>query len=147
MPSWRREAAAVIAREVGPLADPWLECGDAMPTGRSRVVVSMIGHQAPPSRRSAVMRDLARGIDPGGVAVVVDHNRPRRLAAALGALVAPPWVPGVTPDARWRRLAQPTARDLQAAGFRVDRLRLVAGERVQIVIATRLRNDEARASR
>jgi hypothetical protein len=137
VPAWRREAAAVIAGELGPLDAPWVEWGERLPTERSPIVLSLVGHRAPASERSAGLHALAAGLTPAGVAVVVDHNRPRRILAALGALVRWPWVPGSSPLARWRRLAYPTAREVQAAGLRVERLRLVAGERVQIVIATR----------
>jgi hypothetical protein len=51
--------------------------------------------------------------------------------------VAAPRPAGVTPAIRWRRLAYPTAREIRAAGFVIERLRLAAGERVQVVWARR----------
>jgi hypothetical protein len=119
---------------------PWIEWGDAVPRpddGLRWVIVSAVGHPAPAEERHAVLRDVVLGLAGNGGVVVVDHNRPRRLFAALAAVVGTPRVPGWSPGRRWRRLAHPTARAVQGAGLRVDRLRLVAGERVQIVVATR----------
>ena len=121
MPAWRRDVDAVIARELG---------------GAARAVtVSFVGRTTSVEARRRTIADAAGGLDTDGTLVVVDHNRPRRRLAALAALVRAPWIPGVTPGARWRRQARPTARELQDAGFRVERLRLAAGERVQVVFA------------
>jgi hypothetical protein len=141
VPAWRREAEVLVAAELGASDVRWVEWGDLAPsagTALPRIVLSAVGHAAPADERARVFRDLALAVVAGGVAVVVDHNRPRRLPAALVALVGAPWVPGASPAARWRRLAHPTAREVQAAGFRVERMRFVAGERVQVVVATRL---------
>jgi hypothetical protein len=88
------------------------------------------------SRRRALLAEIARVTAAGATVIAVDHNRPRRLAAALVALVAPPRPRG-TPAAAWRRLAYPTAREMRAAGFTIERLRFAAGERVQLVVARR----------
>jgi hypothetical protein len=98
----------------------------------------MVGCAPASEERAAALAVLASRFTPAGRLIVVDHNRPRQRVAALAALARTPWVPGWSPAARWVRLAHPTAREVQAAGFRVDRLRLVASERVQIVIATRV---------
>ncbi len=140
VPGWRREARACIAREIGDADASWIEwravlAAPATPLGP--LVLSAVGGAMSPEARARALRELAAALPPGTVVVVVDHNRPRRLAAAVGALVRPPWVPGWSPAARWRRLAHPTARELRDAGFRIDRLRLVAGERVQVVVVTR----------
>jgi hypothetical protein len=103
------------------------------------VILSAVGHPAADEERRRVLREVAEGLAGEGGVVVVDHNRPRRLVDALAAVAGAPSVPGWSPAARWRRLAYPTARAVQGAGFRVERLRLVAGERVQIVVATRAR--------
>jgi len=97
----------------------------------------LLGERGDAAMRAALFAEAARVCAPDGVLVAVDHNRPRRPAAALLAFVAPPQPPGATPGSRWRRLAYPTAREAQAAGFTVERLRLAAGERVQIVWARR----------
>jgi hypothetical protein len=122
MPAWRREVEAVIARELGPAAP-------------RAVTVSFVGRTPSADARRATIADAARGLAADATLIVVDHNRPRRRIAALAALVRMPRLPGGAPSARWRRQAHPTARELQAAGFRVERLRLVAGERVQVVFA------------
>jgi hypothetical protein len=141
VPAWRREADALIANELGLQDVPWIRWGAALPpTGApyTALVVSMVGRPAPSAERRPVLAELASRFAANGRLIVVDHNRPRRVAAALAAAARPPWVPGWSPAARWRRLAHPTAREVQGAGFCVDRLRLVAGERVQVVIATRV---------
>jgi hypothetical protein len=97
----------------------------------------LLGERGDPALRAALFAELARVCAPDGVLVAVDHNRPRRRSAALLALVVAPHPAGSSPASRWRRLAYPTARDAQAAGFTVERLRLAAGERVQVVWARR----------
>lgn len=138
MAAWRREAEALLA-ELG-LADAvwtaWGELPAVLPVAAA-TVVSLIGLDLAPEDRCRVFASLAAAGAPGTVLVVVDHNRPRSAAAALLALIAPPWLQSWSTARRWRRLAQPTAREVQSAGFRVDRLRLAAGERVQIVVASR----------
>jgi hypothetical protein len=138
VPAWRTAAAATIAAELGTTDTSWIEWNEAMPAAGAdlqRVILSAVGHAASADRVD-VLRQLASGLAPGAVAVVIDHNRPRRLLSALAAVVGAPRLPGASPVGRWRRLAHPTARELQAAGFDVERLRFVAGERVQIVMAT-----------
>jgi hypothetical protein len=136
---WRREAEAVIADTLGRRAC-WVELGAAMPTARplsTVIVLSLVGYAAPEAIRARVWQELSDVLAAGEAVAVVDHNRPRRRCAAVGALLASPWVPGLWPQARWRRLAHPTAREMQRAGFVVDAMRFAAGERVQIVLATR----------
>jgi hypothetical protein len=136
---WRREAEAVIADTLGRRAC-WVELGDTVPTERppaTVIVLSLVGHAASEAARARAWRELAGAVVTGEAVAVVDHNRPRRPWAAIGALIAAPGVPGLWPQARWRRLARPTARELQRAGLVVEALRFAAGERVQIVFATR----------
>lgn len=121
MPAWRREAEAVIARELG--------------TAAAWTLVSFVSADPSTDARRIALADAARRLPEGGTVVVMDHNRPRSRLAALAALARSPALPGVAPAARWRRQGHPTAREVQDAGFRVDRLRLVAGERVQLVFA------------
>jgi hypothetical protein len=122
MPAWRREAEAVIARELG--TAPW-------------IMLTFVSQSPSTSARNAAVADALQRLPEDGTLVVVDHNRPRRRLAALAALVRSPRIAGVAPSARRRRQVYPAARELQAAGWRVDRLRLVAGERVQLVFARR----------
>lgn len=124
-------------RVASPAWIEWDALATSAPDPASPVIVTVVGHAPAPEARARVLAELAARAPAGSRLVVVDHNRPRRLAAALLAVVGPPRVPGRTPAARWRRLADPTARAVQGAGFSVDRLRLVADERVQVVFATR----------
>ncbi len=101
------------------------------------LTLSFLGERGAAAMRAALLAEVARICAPGAVVVVIDHNRPRRRLAALLAVTAAPRPAGATPAARWRRLAYPTARELRAAGFVVERLRLAAGERVQVVWARR----------
>jgi SAM-dependent methyltransferase len=107
----------------------------------------LLGERGAAEVRAALLGELARVCAPGGVLVAVDHNRPRRRWAALRAVVAAPRPAGGTPAARWRRLAYPTAREIRAAGFVIERLRLAAGERVQVVWGRRSRSTRNEASR
>jgi hypothetical protein len=138
MPFWRREAEGLIAEALGAAAMPWVGWGEALPepgSALSHLVLSMVGHAAPSAERVRVLVRIGKALAPQGTIVAVDHNRPRGSWGALAALVRAPWVPGLGPATRWRRLAYPTAREVQGAGFRVERLLLAAGERIQIVIA------------
>jgi hypothetical protein len=100
-------------------------------------VLSTVGYSVPAAQRILALTRIGDILAEGGTLVVVDHNRPRRRWDAFRALLGAPWVPGVSPARRWRRLAYPTACEMQAAGWHVQRLRLAAGERLQIVFATR----------
>ena len=136
MSAWRRESDALLAELFGGAGLAWI-AWDARPPDRAPIAVSLIGLDPAPDERRRVFASLAAALNPGRVLIVADHNRPRRLTDALVAVVAAPRVPGSTPRERWKRLGRPTAREVQTAGFRVEKLRLVAGERVQIVVATR----------
>lgn len=141
MPRWRREAERLVAAELGAADVPWVGWG-ALATRPlapgTPFVLCVVGHAPAPQERARILAGLAARLSVGTRLAVVDHNRPRRLPQALLALLGSPRVPGRSPAARWRRLADLTARAAQSAGFRVDRLRLVAGERVQVVLATRV---------
>ena len=112
--------------------------------GLRALAVSFVGHASSAGERQAVLSEARRVLVENGALLLLDHNRPRRLAQALGALAGRPRVPGRTAAGRWRRLAYPTAREAQAAGFSVAWLRLIAGERVQLVLARRTRGSSAR---
>ena len=139
MPFWRREAEGLIAEALGVATTSWVAFGEALPepgAALPHLVFTLVGHAPPAAERVRVLGRLGDALAPRGTLVAVDHNRPRGRWQALGAFLGAPRVPG-GPTTRWRRLAYPTAREVQQAGFRVDRLLLAAGERVQIVIASR----------
>ena len=116
----------------------WREWNDPSPLPSTAVVMlSFVGHTPSGAERRRVLEGLYATLPSHALIVVADHNRPRMRLAALAAVLGPPVVPGGSPAARWRRLAEPAAREVQGAGFRVVRLELVAHERVQLVIARR----------
>jgi SAM-dependent methyltransferase len=130
--SGRRRTSAGCTARCAPTALP-------LPTAvLPSIALSFIGHAPRPAERQGLLAEVRRALATNGALVLLDHSRPRRRAAALAALARRPAVPGATPAARWRRLAYPAAREAQAAGFAVACLRLVAGERVQLVVATKL---------
>ena len=100
--------------------------------GAAAAVVSFVGARTDVAARQACLEAVRARLAPGAPLVLVDHNQPRtwwrRLVAA-----APLAVHGLTPA----RGHYPAARELQALGFRVERLRLAAGERLQLVVARR----------
>jgi hypothetical protein len=112
--------AAALARTVTVAAE-----------GAAAVVV-FLAAPADAGLRRAVLDDLRRRLPPGAPVVLVDHNQPRawwrRTVAIAAALVA-----GRVPT----RARYPAARELAAAGFAVERLRLAPGERLQFVVARR----------
>lgn len=141
------EGETVWLRRVRPQTD-WLAAPSrersvraaaaALPFGNASIAaltVSFLGAEG--HAHAVLLGELARVCAPGGVLIAVDHNRPRRRMAALVAVAARPCPIGPNPAARWRRLAHPTARQVWAAGFTIERLRLAAGERVQVVFARR----------
>lgn len=139
--TWERAAMALIVEALGgpPAARIAADCA-ALPSrsgGLESLVVSFVGQAPRPAEREALLAGARQALAPGGRLVLIDHNRPRRLPAALVALVRRPRVPGATPRARWRRLAHPVAREAARAGFAIEALRFVAGERVQVVLARR----------
>jgi hypothetical protein len=139
MPAWRREAEHLLAAVVGGAPPPWREWDDlgAALASEPVVLLSLVGHAPSADERHRGFAALQATLGADVVLVVADHNRPRRRSQALAAVLGPPAVPGLSPATRWRRLARPTAREVQTAGFRVVRLALVARERVQLVIARR----------
>ena len=140
MPTWRREAQAVIEETLGAPVGHWVEWDWAMlapGAALPHLVLSFVGHAAPSGERVQILARLREMLASEGTLVVVDHSRPRRSVAAFRALLGAPRVPGVSLATRWRRLAYSTAREVQSAGFIVDRLRFAADERIQIVLAKR----------
>ena len=136
MPAWRREAEALIAGVLGPAPVAWIAWDEVLRGGSElpSLVLTFLGASPGPAERMAALTRIEAALASGGWLVVVDHNRPRRCLGALRALIGVPKVAGWSPAARWRRLAHPTAREVQAAGFGVECLRFAAGERVQLVI-------------
>ena len=139
--TWEWAAEALILEALGGPPAASIVAGRAVSLppggGLASLLVRFVGQPAHPPEREVILGHAARALAFGGRLVVVDHNRPRRPLAALLAVVAAPMVPGPSPAARWRRLAYPVAREIALAGFTVESLRLVAGERVQIVFARR----------
>ncbi len=115
-----------------PLAGGRLPYGDAT---QPAVLVSFVGVGPSGADRRHLLAETRRTLALGGQLLLLDHNRPRRWLAAMGALVVAPVPPGATPGARWRRLGYTTAREAQGQGFTVQALRLAGRERVQLVIA------------
>ena len=95
-------------------------------------VVAFLGAPARPADRQRALRDLQARLPVDATVVLVDHNQPRaawrRVLASLVLVVT-----GLG-AARGR---YPAARELAALGFRIERLTLAAGERVQLVRARR----------
>ena len=95
-------------------------------------VVAFLGVPARPAERQALLAGLGRRLVQGAPLVLVDHSQPRawwRRLLGRAALAAR----GLGPA----RARYPAARELAALGFTVDRLRLAAGERIQLVAARR----------
>jgi hypothetical protein len=80
--------------------------------------------------RGARLRVLAARMPIDAPLVVIDHNQPRTWwRRAVGAVVL--MASGRMPS----RARHPVAREVHDHGFVVERLRLAAGERVQLVLA------------
>jgi hypothetical protein len=95
-------------------------------------VVALLGERGDAAARARMLATMAERLVAGAPVVLVDHNRPRafwRRPAGWLALLAR----GLPPS----RDRHPAARELAAAGFTVECLRLAAGERVQHVRARR----------
>jgi hypothetical protein len=95
-------------------------------------VCSFLGEPAVPGARTARLGELAARLPSGAPLVVVDHNQPRawwRRLVATAALAAD----GLPPS----RARHPTAVEARDTGLAIARLRLVAGERIQLVVARR----------
>jgi len=93
-------------------------------------IVSFLDERGDAAERTATLRTVLDRLPEDGRLVAVDHNQPRRAMARLGAVPAL-WRHGL-PASRAR---YPTAREIASHGFVVERLRLVARERAQIVVA------------
>ncbi len=95
-------------------------------------VVTFLGTAASPAERQGLLRALQRRLPAGAPLVLLDHSQPRawwRRALAVLLLAAS----GVGPA----RARYPAARELAALGFAVERLELMCGERVQLVVGRR----------
>jgi hypothetical protein len=95
-------------------------------------VVAFLGAPAIPTERQSMLRALGARLAPGAPLLLVDHNQPRPLWRRLVAVVT--LAAGGFSPARAR---YPAARELAALGFLVERLRLIRGERVQLITARR----------
>jgi hypothetical protein len=92
-----------------------------------------LGDAADGATRGARLRELARRLPPGAPLLAVDHNQPRVWwRRGIGRVLL--GLRGLPPSRARRSLAQ----DVVAAGFGLERLRLAAGERIQLVLARRL---------
>ena len=94
-------------------------------------VVVFLGAPVDVEARLTTLRRVHAALASGAPLVVVDHNQPRTWGRRMVAAVALA-LRGHPP----RRARHPSARELQAAGFTVARLRLADGERVQLILAT-----------
>jgi len=125
---------AVVAPRVPALADALaarvtLAAGTAAPAA---AVVAFLRMPARPAERQWTLRDLQARLDAHAPLLLVDHNQPRRWGRRLLATLA---LAGARlGPARGR---YPAARELAALGFRIDRLALDAGERIQLVLGRR----------
>ena len=93
-------------------------------------VVTFLGAGAAPAERQALVASLGRRLPADAPVVLLDHNQPRtpwRRVLGIAALA----LRGLGPA----RARYPAARELAALGLRVEGLRLMCGERVQLVAA------------
>ena len=116
------EVASAVAAQV-PIAHDGAVVG---------AVCVLLGTRIDESARAAAWDALAARLASGAPVVVVDHNQPRTLARrAIGVLALA--ARGLSP----KRARYPVAREVNAHGFTIERLRLEDGERVQLVLARR----------
>lgn len=95
-------------------------------------LVSFAGARTSAELRRRTLEAVRGRLPADAPLVLVDHNQPRQWwRRPLGALLL---VARGLPPSRGR---YPAARELDAAGFCVERLELAAGERVQVVRAQR----------
>ena len=95
-------------------------------------LVAFLGSRAGPAARQALLAAVRDRLPASAPLVLLDHGQPRALwRRALGAAVLA--LRGLGPA----RARYPSARELAALGFVVDRLCLASGERVQIILARR----------
>ena len=100
--------------------------------GPRAAVVAFLGAPAEPAERRGVLDGLHQSLPANAPLLLVDHNQPRTLLRrTLG------WLALATAGLGPSRARYPSARELAARGFTVDRLRLACGERVQLVLARR----------
>jgi hypothetical protein len=109
-----------------------LRTADLAERTAAAALVSFVGARTSPELRRRTLEALRGRLAVDAPLVLVDHNQPRqwwrRPIAALLLVVR-----GMPPS----RARYPAARELDGAGFRVERLELADGERVQIVRARR----------
>lgn len=100
--------------------------GDAL----AAAVIAFLGQAADPAGRQAALVRTRDRLGASGTLIVIDHSQPRSpLLRVLGTLALAGW--GLPPA----RARYPVAREVAALGFTIERLHLVTGERVQIVVA------------
>jgi hypothetical protein len=107
-----------------------LDADATPPETAGAAVVSFVGTRADPVARRTLLQRLRQTLPAGAPIVVVDHNQPRRMMARVFG-----WVALLSRGLPPLRARYPTARELAALGFVVERLRLAHGERVQLVMA------------
>jgi len=121
-----------IEPPTGPLATALERCVRVDARAPVAAVCAFLGERADSAARGARLDALAARLVPGAPLALVDHNQPRawwRRPLAWVALARH----GLAPS----RARHPVAREADAHGFRVERMRLVAGERLQLVLARR----------
>jgi hypothetical protein len=132
------DATAAPVAVVGRGAGPWVAAlraagrpvAETGPAGAA--VVTFVGERAAAAVRTSRLAAVRARLAPGAPVLLVDHAQPRPWWRRPGTVVR--LLARGLPPSRGRYLA---ARELDAAGFRVERLRLAAGERVQLVLARR----------
>jgi hypothetical protein len=133
------EGARRRARAVFPSKDSYDEARQESTDSRSggqRLAFASLVLVLSAGERTERLRELVRELPPGGFAAVIDHNAPRpavpRALAWLHLAVARALLGGEDPATRLRRSL---ARELRDLGLEVVRLRLLAAEFFQVVIA------------
>jgi hypothetical protein len=117
----RKRLRAALATRATPPRD------GAPPAG---AIVAFLGVAGRAAEREPLLRRLLASLPHDAPLVLVDYNQPRTGCRRLLA-----WLPLYAEGFGPGRARYPAARELAALGFRVERLRLASGERIQLVLA------------
>ena len=130
-----RGSALVLGRDASAWQPALAAAGWSAPVDGSpvaAVVVTFVGEPAHAAARLERLAAAGARLAMGAPLLLVDHNQPRQWWRRVLAWIAL-GLRGLPPG-RGRVLV---ARQLDGAGFRVECLRLAAGERLQLVVARR----------